>query len=47
MQQQGYFDVAVEVTYRVIGAGTANESIVYSVDKGRPHKVLGCHDHGQ
>ncbi|RXH57022.1 hypothetical protein GRAN_0332 [Granulicella sibirica] len=38
MQQQGYFDATVEV--KVIGAGTANESIVYSVDKGRSHKVL-------
>ena len=38
LQQQGYFDA--EVTVKVIGAATKNESIVYSVDKGRPHKVV-------
>ena len=37
LQQQGYFDAAV--TVRVIGSGSATETIVYSVDKGRPHKV--------
>ncbi len=37
LQQSGYFDAAV--TYRVIGEGTGQESIVYSIDKGRPHKV--------
>ena len=38
LQQQGFFDV--EVSVRVIGAGTATESIIYSIDKGRAHKVL-------
>ena len=37
LQQQGYFDVDASV--KVIGAGTAQETIVYSVDKGRAHKV--------
>jgi outer membrane protein insertion porin family len=38
LQQEGYFDAAV--TVRLVGAGTAQETIVYSVDKGRPHKVV-------
>ena len=37
LQQQGFFNA--EVSVRVIGAGTATESIVYSVDKGRAHRV--------
>ncbi len=38
LQQQGYFDAAV--TVRLEGEGTAQEMIVYSIDKGRPHKVV-------
>lgn len=37
VQQQGYFDVNVDV--KVIGAGTASERVVYTVDKGQKHKV--------
>jgi outer membrane protein insertion porin family len=37
MQQQGYFDATVAV--KVIGEDTPQETIVYSVDKGRGHKV--------
>jgi outer membrane protein insertion porin family len=35
--QEGYFDAAV--TVRVIGEGTASESVVFSVDKGLKRKV--------
>ena len=38
MQRQGYFDA--KVTYKVIGADTPREHIVYSVDRGIKHKVL-------
>ena len=38
MQQQGYFNAAVE--YKIIGQGSASESVVYTVDKGERHKVL-------
>lgn len=38
LQQQGYFDAAVSV--RVIGEDTPQETIVYSVDKDRAHKVV-------
>ena len=37
LQQQGFFNA--EVSVRVIGEGTASESIVYSIDKGRAHRV--------
>jgi outer membrane protein assembly factor BamA len=35
--QEGYFDASVAV--RVIGEGTASESVVFSVDRGARHKV--------
>lgn len=38
LEQQGYFDTTVEV--KVVGAGTASEQVVYSVDRGVKHKVL-------
>ncbi len=38
MQRQGYFDA--NVTYKVVGGGTASEHIIYSVDHGTKHKVL-------
>ena len=38
MQQQGYFDATVEV--KVIGEDTPAERVVYSVDKGKKHKVI-------
>ncbi|WP_263384068.1 outer membrane protein assembly factor [Granulicella arctica] len=38
LQQQGFFDVTVEV--KVIGGGTPNEQVVYSVNKGTKHKVM-------
>jgi outer membrane protein insertion porin family len=38
MQRQGYFDA--KVTYKVVGANTSSEHIVYSVDHGIKHKVL-------
>jgi outer membrane protein assembly factor BamA len=44
LQRQGYFDATV--TYKVEGAGSANESIVYSVDKGAKHKVIAVTLHG-
>jgi outer membrane protein insertion porin family len=37
LQQQGYFDAQVSV--KVTGAGTGQEAIVYTIDKGRAHKV--------
>jgi outer membrane protein insertion porin family len=37
-QQQGYFDAKVEV--RVVGADTADEGVVFSVDRGIKHKVV-------
>ena len=37
LQQQGFFDAAVVV--RVEGEGTKEQTVIYSVDKGRPHKV--------
>ena len=37
MEQQGYFDTTVEV--RRIGAGSATEQVVYSVNRGVKHKV--------
>ncbi|MBE7158956.1 MAG: outer membrane protein assembly factor, partial [Rhodospirillales bacterium] len=39
MQQQGYFDA--DVKYQVINQGPNAESVVYTVDKGDRHKVLG------
>jgi outer membrane protein insertion porin family len=36
-QQQGYFDAKVSV--KVVGEGSAAESVVFSVDKGIKHKV--------
>ena len=36
-QQQGYFDSTVDV--KVVGSGTATESVVFSVDRGVKHKV--------
>jgi outer membrane protein insertion porin family len=38
MQQQGYFDAAVAV--KVEGEGTPQQTITYTVDKGRAHKVV-------
>ncbi len=38
VEQQGYFDAKVSV--RVVGAGTANERILYTVDRGVKHKVV-------
>lgn len=38
VQQQGYFDAKVDV--RVIGEGSASESVVFVVDRGVKHKVL-------
>jgi outer membrane protein insertion porin family len=37
VQQQGYFDCKVEV--RVVGASSAAESVVFTVDRGVRHKV--------
>jgi outer membrane protein insertion porin family len=37
LQQEGYFDAAVQV--KVTGAGTPNVNVLYSVDKGIKHKV--------
>ena len=37
MQQQGYFDASVQV--KVVGEDTPAERVVYSVDKGKKHKV--------
>ena len=37
-QQQGYFDTTVDV--KVIGEGTAAESVVFSVDRGVKHHVV-------
>jgi outer membrane protein insertion porin family len=37
VQQQGYFDCKVEV--RVVGATTAAESVVFTVERGVKHKV--------
>jgi len=36
--QQGYFDSKVDV--KVIGSGTAVESVVFSIDRGIKHKVV-------
>jgi outer membrane protein assembly factor BamA len=38
VQQQGYFDAAVDV--KLIGEGTPDESVVFVVDRGIKHKVL-------
>jgi outer membrane protein assembly factor BamA len=38
LQQQGYFDASVKV--RVIGADTAAERVVFTVDRGAKHKVV-------
>ncbi len=38
MEQQGYFDTAVQV--KVIGEGTPSEQVVYAVNRGVKHKVL-------
>ena len=38
LEQQGYFDATVE--FRLIGAGTPSEQVVYSVDRGVKHKVI-------
>jgi len=38
LQQQGFFDSTV--TVKVIGEDTPQEMIIYSVDKGRAHKVI-------
>ncbi len=38
LEQSGYFDAAVEV--KVIGEDTPSEQVVYSVVKGKKHKVL-------
>lgn len=38
LQQQGYFDATVDV--RVIGQGTGAERVVFTVDRGKKHKVL-------
>jgi outer membrane protein insertion porin family len=43
-QQQGYFDATVEV--RVIGEDTANESVVFTVDRGLKHKVTAVNIEG-
>ncbi|MDR3744921.1 MAG: POTRA domain-containing protein [Acidobacteriaceae bacterium] len=37
LYQEGYFDATVSV--RVMGADTASESVIYTVDKGRKRKV--------
>ncbi len=37
MQQSGYFDAKVQV--KVIGSGTAQQTVLFSVDKGIKHKV--------
>ena len=37
-QQQGYFDSKVDV--RVVGAGGAVESVVFTIDRGAKHKVV-------
>ena len=38
LQQQGYFDAGVQV--KVIGEDTPSERVLFTVDKGRKHKVL-------
>ena len=38
LQQQGYFDAAVNV--KLVGNGTTTETVVYTIDKGVRHKVL-------
>ncbi|HEY0162839.1 MAG TPA: POTRA domain-containing protein [Edaphobacter sp.] len=38
VQQQGYFDATVEV--KVLGENSANERVVFTVDRGLKHKVL-------
>ncbi|GGA76782.1 hypothetical protein GCM10011507_30110 [Edaphobacter acidisoli] len=38
LQQQGYFDVSVDV--RVVGQGTGAERVVFTVDRGVKHKVI-------
>ncbi|MGH9597802.1 MAG: POTRA domain-containing protein, partial [Edaphobacter sp.] len=37
-QQQGYFDSKVRV--KLVGQGTADESVVFAVDRGVKHKVI-------
>ncbi len=44
MQQQGYFGASVEV--RQVGADTATERVVYTVDRGVKHKVLSVEIEG-
>jgi outer membrane protein assembly complex protein YaeT len=38
VQQQGYFDATVQV--KVVGENTANERVVFTVDRGIKHKVI-------
>jgi outer membrane protein assembly complex protein YaeT len=38
VKQQGYFDA--KVAFKVIGADTPNESVVFTVDRGNKHKVI-------
>ncbi len=38
LEQAGYFDATVDV--KVIGEDTPSERVVYSIDKGKKHKVL-------
>ncbi|MDE1177621.1 MAG: POTRA domain-containing protein [Edaphobacter sp.] len=38
VQQQGYFDAKVDV--RQVGQGTADESVIFVIDRGIKHKVL-------
>lgn len=38
VQQQGYFNASVDV--KVVGQGSAAESVVFTVDKGVKHKVV-------
>jgi outer membrane protein insertion porin family len=44
MQQQGYFDVTTSV--QLIGEGTRNVTVQYTVDKGTKHKVLAVNIKG-
>jgi outer membrane protein insertion porin family len=43
-QQQGYFDAKVDV--KVVGEGTAAESVVFTVDRGVKHKVVALEING-
>jgi outer membrane protein insertion porin family len=44
MEQQGYFDASVDV--KVIGEGTNEERVVYTVDRAVRHKVLSVEIEG-